>query len=176
MCRGPAVPWSCRRLGRCFCEASAVSMSGPALFVSGPGALCIRARARPALLASGPGAPCVGARCSLSRVGVGARWSSPKTPAPGALWGPALCVGARRSVSRPGAFCVCVGAARSFFVSGPGALCRGPALFVTGARRSLCRGPALLCRAPALFASGPGTLSIGLRTSLSGCVWSPDCF
>ena len=64
-------------------------------------------------------------------------------------------VGARRSVSGPGAFCV--GARRSFFLSGPGALfVSGLGALCVGARRSVCRGPAL-------FVSGPGALSIGLR-------------
>ena len=104
----------------------------------------------PALL-SGPGALCVGTRYSLSRVGVGARRSSPKT----------LFSRYRRSVCRVWRFLsVCGGP--TICVSGPGALC-------VETRRSVCRSPAL-------FVSGPGALSIGLWRSLSGCVWNPDCF
>ena len=45
-------------------------------------------------------------------------------------------------------------------MSGPGALCRGPALFLSG--------PGALCRGPALFVSGPGAPCVGARRSLSG--------
>ena len=125
----------------------------PTLFVSGLGALYVRAR-RSVCRGQGPnGALCVGARRCLSQ-------------------GPALCVGRQRFVSGPGTFC-----------RGPALLASGrsvPALFVR-ARRSLCRGAAVcvsrpndlcvgarrfLCRAslcvgvrrgdrPALFVSGP---------------------
>ena len=82
---------------------------------------------------SGPGALCVGAFCrSLCR-------------------GPAVLF--RACLGRGPALCV------ALFVSGPGALCQGPA-----------RGPALL------VVSGPDALFLGLRPSLSGCVWRPDCF
>ena len=57
-----------------------------------------------------------------------------------------------------------------YLVSGPGTPCVGTRC------SSFASGPALCVGAPALFVSGPGALSIGLRRSLAGCVWSPDCF
>ena len=87
---------------------------GPAVSLSGPGALC---RA-PALSVSGPGAVFVGPRRSMCQV-LRARHSLCRAPTllsgPGALCvGPgALCVGPRRSLSR--------GPAVS--LSGPDALC-----------------------------------------------------
>ena len=217
--RGPALLLSgpgalCAGDRRSLCRAPALFVSGPALFLSGSGAmvclepglflyrssalfsaLSVGAQRPPAVSrpeassvrsVSGPGALCVGARRSpllVSWRGALCRESRHRGPAilsqdslrhvrgqrssPGAL-----CVGARRSVSGPGALCrrpallLCVWARRS--VSGPGALCAGSV-----------SGPGALSvrdRAPALFVSRPGALSIGLRRSLSWCVWSPDCF
>ena len=134
----PALSRSCRR---------------PALSVSVPGALRVRARRslcrRPALSVSVPGGLCVGPRRSVS--GPGAFCSLCRAPALSVSGPGGLCVGARR---------FCVGALRSFCrgpalsVSGPGALCVGP-------RRSLLYGDlrrapgSHVCRAPALSASGP---------------------
>ena len=97
---------------------------GPALCVGARRSLC----RGPALLASGisavGGAPlrglslCVGSQCFLSRSVSGPKISSSSF----------VCVGARRSVS------------------GPGALCRGSALFVSG----LASRPGALCRGPAV--------------------------
>ena len=158
---------------RSFCR-------GPAICLSGSGALCVGPRRSlcraPALLASGPAAPfCRGPVLSFES----RRRGGPKAP----LWrsvcrAPPLsvgvCVGARRSVSGPGApsLCggpaLCVGARRSF-VSGPGAV--GAGALCVGPRRSLCRGPALflsrvfLYRRSALF-SAPLCRGAALRRSL----------
>ena len=139
----------------------------PALFLSGPGALC----RGPALFVSGPGAPSL-CRGPSVRVSVGAWRSSSGAVCVGAG---ALCVGAALFVSGPGArpplrCClsrVGVGAQRSSpktlfsryrrsvrcvwrFLS----VCRGPTICVSG-RRSLCRGPAL-------FLSDSGALCQGV--------------
>ena len=91
---------------------------GPALFLSGPGALCERS-----FFVSGPGA-----RPAL----LVSRRSSPKT----------LFSKYRRSVCRVWRFLsVCRGPTIS--VSGPGALCALCVKAQRGDRRSLCRGPAL---------------------------------
>ena len=166
LCRGPALLVSGRSLRR----GPALLVSGPggplpALFVSGPDALCRGL----ALLASGPAAPslCRGpalcARRFVSGPGALCRGPALFVSGPGALRGPALflsgsgalwsldcfSIGARRSCA------FCVGARRSPAVT----LCRDPALCVgvcVGARgsggvglcvavsvsqRCLCRGP-----------------------------------
>ena len=171
---GPGAPcvgaWRSLHLeGRCFLSRSVSgpsSSSGlvcvgarrslcrsPALFVSKPGALCRGPARGPGALCVGPGALCVGARRSFYRA-------------------PAISV---RVCLEPGLFLDWSSAlSGGLFVSGPGALCqrvravRRAAALCLGARRCLCRAWR--------FVSGPGALSIGLRRSLSGCVWSPDCF
>ena len=59
-------------------------------------------------------------------------------------------------------------------MSGPGALCRGPALFVSGPGGPLpalfLSGPGALCRGPALFVSGPGTLCRDPAVCVDVCV------
>ena len=137
--RGPGA----RRRSPALCVSGLAALSlsrAPTLSVSGPGALCVRARcegpalcrslwqdlcrapafsplsvlspAALSLFVSGPNAFCVRPRCSLCRAPACRR-------APGAL-----CVG-------PGAFHV--GRRPALSVSGPGALC-------VGTRHSLCRG------------------------------------
>ena len=171
LCVGACQSSSPLSVSRRSLSGSVSRPGGPfqALFVSGPGALCVgalcvgarRALCRgPALFASRPGAPCVGTR----RFGF-----SPKT----------LFVRSRRSVSGP---------LLALFVSGPGALCRGAALFVpctlcVRARLPLCRGPALsvggrrrplphsLCQVPAprrflSRLSGLGGLSVEAQRSV----------
>ena len=140
--RGPA-PSGVGVGDRCsFCGAVCV---GARRSVSGPGALCVGARhsfyQTRRSLCRGPAAPCVAARCSLSRLGVGAWRSSPKTLF--SRYRRSVCrVWRFLSVCRGSTICACVGARRS--------VCRGPA--------SLCQGPA---RGPALFVSGPGALCVG---------------
>ena len=152
LCRGPAL---------CLSRCDALCVGAGA----GTGALCVGPRRSlcpgPGAV-SGPGAPCVGARRSLCRGPV----LSFESRRRGLL--PIPFVTSWQSVCRAPALSVrvCVGARRSFFVSGPGALCRGPALFVSGsARRFLCRGLALCLSGPALFASGPGALYVEARHS-----------
>ena len=190
--RGPALCVGARAdlSRRSFCRGPALCVGAPSALCVGRSffaALCVRARRSlcrgPALLVSRPGLfGGVGARCSLSRVGVGARCSSALSVG--------VCVAARRSSS--GA--VCVGPGTPCVVSGPGGPCVGARCSLSrvgvGARRSsprlyfpgtdgLCVGSCAVeaqrsvCRGPALLVSG---LSVGLRPSLSGCVWSPDCF
>ena len=148
----------------------------PALFVSGPGALCRGPARGPALFVSGPGAGtgtlCVGPRRFLSgpdalSLGLGRSLS-------GCVWSPdCFCIGARRSsaVSLCWGPALCVGARRSFFVSRPGALCvgpgapsesRGPALFV-----SLCVG------GPARLLSGGARRFLRLEGAAGLCVGPP---
>ena len=148
---GPGAPRWCRRLGRCFCEASFLC-PGPALFVSGPGALC---RA-PALFVSGPGALCRGPALLAKTYSLSSRRRGPAV-----LFQDSFCHVPAVCVSGPGAFCrgLCRGPAvlfRRCLCRGRRSLCRGPALLLcVGARRSLCRGPALL-------------LCVGARRSVSG--------
>ena len=124
-------------LQRSLCRRSALSGNlsdvSPALFVSGPGALCqgpaLSVRASTLILLN---ALCVGPRRSLRR-------SS-------ALSG-ALCVGARRSspnafVSGPDGLCV------GLYVGGPALFAPGLALFAPGPG-AFVSGPGALCRAPA---------------------------
>ena len=179
LCRGPALLLTV--------EARRSLCRGPALCV-GAAALCVGARHS---LCRGP-ALCVGVRRSLRRgqarlLSVGARalcfgarrclpWHPAlsgrrRGPAVYSVSGPgALCVGARRSLCRcrrtPALFVSGPGGRLpALFLLRPGALCRGPTLFVPSdcrARRSLCRGPARLeCRVPALLVSGPG----------APCIW-----
>ena len=153
--RGPALCVGARRFSPAlFLSGPGALCRGPALFVSGPGARS-ECRARrslcrgPALFVSGPGAPCVGAPC------VGDRRCRGSALRPGAplrrlaLEGPGDCVWS-------GAFCrgLCRGPAVLFRLC----LCRGPALCV-GARRSLCRGPALLASEPGALCRGPAVHS-----------------
>ena len=159
LCRGTAL---CAGARRSFVSGPALLCRGAALLVSGPGALCVGARR----FVSGPGAPlCRGAVTALFVSGPGT-----------------LRVGARRSFQAP-ALSVRVCVEPGLF------LYRSSALFsalCVGARRSpavsLCQDPALcvgVCvksqRCPVVW---PGALSVGRRSwrSLSGCVWSPDCF
>ena len=114
LCRSPALPGAMCRAG----ALSVSSVSGLALFVSGPGTLCVR-----------PGILCVRARCFLALC-IGAR---------------AVCrvQGLAPFVSDPGSLCgpspLCVGAWRS--------LCRAPALSVKARRSLLCVGHrGVLCR------------------------------
>ena len=191
VCQDPTICVSGAR--RSLCRGGA----GPALFVSGPGALCVGARrsfyrtpelsVRVSLfrrsLCVRTGALCQGGvgdwvpvflrlRRSLE---VGARLvSGPglSVVCVGARRSSpgALCVGARRSVSERGA--LCVGARR--FVSGPGgplpALVSGPGAFCAGARRFVSApGAPSLCRGPALC--------VGARRSLCrGPVRGPALF
>ena len=140
---------------RSVCRGPTLFVSGSALFVSGPGALCVGLVSRRAF--------CWGPALCRDRRFL-CRGPARQPGAFSECRGPALLASGRSPavcVSGHGAFSsglVCVGARRS--VSGPGALCQG-----TGA---LGIGPGALCL-------GPGALSIGLRRSLSGCVWSPDC-
>ena len=101
---------------------------------------------------SGPNALCVGARRFVS---------GPGAPSECRLLvsGPGASGRSRRSVCRAGALC------RG--LSGLGALCRGPALFVwePGA---LCVGAPGLARGPALFVSGPALFVSGPALFLSG--------
>ena len=82
--------------------------------------------------------------------------------------GPAPCALQERSLG-PGALC----RGPALFVSLPGTVCRGPALLLcVGARRSVS-GPGALCDAgPALclsgFVSGPGAPCVGARRSCVG--------
>ena len=164
ICVGPRRPTAALYVGppRSLCWVPALSRSlqqAPALSVSGPGLFC----GGPALSASSPGALCVGCRCSLRRA-----------PAlPGALW-----VEARRSLRRasalslsasgPGALSLSVSGSVSapgtllpLSVSGPDALCVGPAL--SASPSVLCVGPRRsLCHAPALSVSGPAALSLSV--------------
>ena len=133
-----------RRSVCCFC----------ALFVSGPGALCVGARRS---LRRGPTPLCRGPPLSVGDVRRGPAVlsqdslcqvpavSSPKTllvrSRQSVCWAP-LFVGARRSLGRCPA--VCVSRPNNLCVSGPGALCLGPGALGAG-----------LCRGPALFVSGP---------------------
>ena len=184
MCRAPEL---CVGSRRSLFQAPVLSVSAPELCVGL--ALCIGALCRaPALFVLGPGALCVGP-C----VCIGPR-PARSVAGPDVLW-----VGARRSVlftSGPGA--LCVGPRRSF-VSGPGALCvgtrrsqwralalsaTGPALSVSGPTLSVSRPGRLcigapwvgarrslslyLCRAPALSVSGPGAIGVRVRRSWCG--------
>ena len=156
---GPGCPRSCRRLCHCFCEASAVSMSGPgalgpALCV-GPGTLCVGPGALCQGSLRGPAAPCVGAQCSLSRVGVGPRGPFSKN----------RFVTSRRSMCRAPAL--------SGSQSGPGSPL--PTLFVSGpASVWAFRGSfgGLSVSGPALCVgvrvTGTGALCVGARCSVSG--------
>ena len=153
----------------CF---STARRPGPALFVSGPGALCALSiglqrsllgcvwspdclilyrssalfSARPALSGalsvSGPGALCrrvcwgpaiPGDVGDWVAVSVRLRRSLGRGPAL-FVSGPALCVGPKLPLSRPGGLCVgpqpflSRSVSRPGVLSGPGALCRGPAL------------------------------------------------
>ena len=139
--RGPALSVSGHGA---LCRALPLSVSGHGALYRAPplarrflcsGALCKAVCRALALSVSGPGGLCVGHRRSPSAMCVGARRSL-------AVSGPnALCVGAPLlSVSGPGALSQRRGPAVA--VSGPGTLCVALALCV-GARRSLRRGPAL---------------------------------
>ena len=179
LCRGLSVPPGtlCVRTWRSLCRGPALFVSGrPAMYLSGLGGLYVGARRS----VSGPGALCVGAR-ALCRAP--ARFvSGPGADLCWALFvaGPgAPCVGARR---------ICQAWAVS--VSAPGALCRAPALFVSGpalcvgARRSLCRDPALsvgsrrrgpavlsqdsVCQVPAVCVSGPSAFCLSGRSFCRG--------
>ena len=152
---------------RSLCRGPALCV-GPALFVSGPGALC---RA---------GAPCVGVL-------------SGSVSGPGALSlcrGPELCAGARRSVCR-GRRSLCRGPALSLSVGARRSLCRAPALFVSGPSTLSIGLPRSLSgcvwspdgsgtgarRSSALSVSGPGalrqSLCVGPRRFVSACVSGP---
>ena len=146
---------------RSLCRAPALFLSDSVISVWSPDCLCSGARRSSALSVSGPGALrrslCVGtgAGCSLSRVGVRAWRSSPKTPLPRPG---SLRVGPRRflsgSVSGPG------GPLPALFVSGPGALCRGPAVL---SQRSFCRGLALCVGARRLMSYPALLLCVGAK-------------
>ena len=123
----------------------------------------------PALFLLGPGALCVGARRSLRRgpalwgVGVAARQSTPKT----------LFSRYRRSVLGL-ALTVCL-SMPALFVSGPGALSIGLRRSLSGRIVSISELGALrrsLCRGPAVSLSGPGALCRGpaRRSLCRGCV------
>ena len=163
-----------------LCRAPALSVPGPTLCVSVPGAL--RVASCPALSASGP---CVGPCRSLCRA-VALSVSGPR----------ALCVGPRLSVSGPSALCVgprrSLRGAPALFMSGPGAAscsaykrvlyCRYVSLRLKFRIKTLinisieifllqnlavCVGPRhSLCRALALSVSGPGALCVGPRRFL----------
>ena len=81
--RGPAL--SCVEAQLSLCGALALSVSGPVLSVSDPGALCVRARR----------SPCQ-ARCSVCRLVALCRAPALSVSGPGAL-----CVGLSRSVLGP---------------------------------------------------------------------------
>ena len=149
LCRSSALFSAlCVGARRSVSSAPAVSVSGPSVRLSGPGAVSVRLRRSlcraptlflcrgPALHASGPGAPYVGvrrSRCRGRRLGpaVLSQDSLGQVPAVCVLGSGAFCQARRRSLCRPGALC-----------SGPGALraCRGLARALAGA---LCVGPAL---------------------------------
>ena len=152
---------------------------GPALFVSGPGALgpaVLSRRSVSACAALCVGVPVSGQaprRCERAAshpvlLFQDSHCQVPAVCGPGALCrGPAALVGARRSRGA-----LCVGARR--FVSGPGALCVG----ARHGQRSLCRAPRSLCRGLALFLSALSTrvcLEPGLFLYRSSALFSALC-
>ena len=183
--RGPALSVRGRRWGPAVLSQDSI-FQAPAVCVSGPIAFCLSLEAqrsvcrRPALFVSGPGALSVGARRSLCR-GPALFYRAPALSV--RVWSPdCFCIGARRSsalsVWGPGGTLrrrVCgdrrspvvseTVAGPALFVSGPGALCRAPAL--CRARRSLCRGPVLSVRFVTSWRSVRGpALCVGTRRSL----------
>ena len=141
---------------RALCVGTSALCPGPWRSVSGPGAL------------SGPSVLFVGPSTLSQR-------SLRRGPVPGALCGRppcgALCVGPRRSVCvgpRP-SLAACVEPRRqtpALFVSGPAAV-SGP-----GALSLSVSGPGALCQGPAPVVSGPGILCVG-SLSVSGSVSGP---
>ena len=177
-----------RSLCRCpglFVSGPALSLSGLALFVLGPGALCVGARRSlgalcrgptlsrslcraSALSVSGPSSLCGGRRCLCRARPLCRRLCRGPALFVSGAGASALSLSGRRSVSGLGAL-----AARSMFslsVSAHGALCvgarrspgrLGPTLCVGSLYRGLALSRRSLCRTPVLSCRGPHRFVLG---------------